>query len=212
MPPLAIDVFADIACPWCYIGERRLSAALGARPDLDAAVRWRPFQLQPDLPPGGLPWRPFAEEKFGGWERARAGFRHVERAAEPDGITFDFERIASAANTADAHRLVLFARGVGREWETARALFEGYFAGGRDLNEMDDLLALAASAGLDPDAAAAHLASDAGRDAVAESQRFARRHGIAGVPLTVFGGRLALSGAQPVEVFANALDQATAAA
>ncbi len=205
---MTIDVFADIACPWCYIGEHRLFAALAARPELDAAVRWRPFQLQPQLPPTGLPWRPFAEQKFGGWARAVAGFRHVERAAEADGIDFDFEGIASAANTTDAHRLILFGRAHDREWETARALFRGYFTEGRDLNDADDLLSVAALAGLDRRAAAAWLASDGGRDEVVQSQSFAQRHGITGVPFTVLDGRLALSGAQSAATFARALDQA----
>ncbi len=205
---MTIDVFADIACPWCYIGERRLFAALAERPHLEATVRWRPFQLQPQLPPEGLPWRPFAEQKFGGWDRAVAGFRHVERAAEADGIAFDFEGIASAANTEDAHRLVLFGHAHGREWDTAAALFRGYFTDGRDLGNPDDLLAIAVSAGLDCDAAAAWLAGDSGRSEVAESQAFAQQHGITSVPFTVLDGRLALSGAQPVETFVHALDQA----
>ncbi|MEM1043851.1 MAG: DsbA family oxidoreductase [Bacteroidota bacterium] len=205
---MTIDVFADIACPWCYLGERRLFATLAERPDLDATVRWRPFQLQLQLPPSGLPWRPFAEQKFGSWAQAQAGFRHLERAAEDDGVTFDFEGIATAANTADAHRLILFARQHNREWAMALSLFEGYFAEGRDLNDADTLRALAERADLDGEEAAAYLASKAGRDAVAESQRAAQQAGITGVPFTVFDGRLALSGAQPAEVFARALNEA----
>ena len=205
---MTIDVFADIACPWCYIGEKRLFAALDQR-EIAATVRWRPFQLQPQLPETGVPWREFAEQKFGGWERAQAGFRHVERAAESDGITFDFEHIASAANTTDAHRLILFARQHDREWAMAEALFRGYFAEGRDLNDVDDLLTITDAAELDPDAAAAFLASDAGRAEVRESQDLAGQLGITGVPFTVLDGRLGLSGAQPVETFARALDEAT---
>lgn len=205
---MTIDVFADIGCPWCYIGEKRLFAALAQR-ELDATVRWRPFQLQPQLPETGVPWREFAEQKFGGWERAQAGFRHVERAAADDGIAFDFDHIASAANTTDAHRLILFAREHGREWAMAEALFRGYFAEGRDLNDEDDLFAITESTGLDPDDAADYLASDAGRDEVTESQDLARQLGISGVPFTVLDGRLGLSGAQPVETFVRALDEAT---
>jgi predicted DsbA family dithiol-disulfide isomerase len=208
---MTIDVFADIACPWCYIGERRLFAALAER-EIDATVRWRPFQLQPHLPETGVPWRSFAEEKFGGWERARTGFRRVEEAAAGDGITFDFEGIASAANTADAHRLILLARAHGREWAMAEALFQGYFAEGRNLNVKADLLAITASAGLDPEAAAAYLAGEAGRAEVVQSQADARQLGITGVPFTILDGRLGLSGAQPVEAFARALDEAVRSA
>ena len=205
---MTIDVFADIACPWCYIGERRLFAALAQR-KLDVQPRWRPFQLQPHLPPTGLPWRAFVEQKFGGWERAQAGFRHVAAAAEADGIVFDFEHVASAANTTDAHRLILFAREHDREWEAAEALFHAYFTEGRNLNVLDDLLAAAVAAGLDAQQTKAYLASDAGRREVLESQETARELGITGVPCTVFDNRFALSGAQPVEVFVQALDEMT---
>ena len=135
---MTIDVFADIACPWCYIAEKRLFTAL-SQSNYDATVRWRPFQLQPGLPPEGRPWRSFAEAKFGGWEQALEAFRHVERAAQDDGIAFDFERIATAANTTDAHRLILFARTHDREWAMASALFRGYFTDGLDLSRETDL-------------------------------------------------------------------------
>jgi predicted DsbA family dithiol-disulfide isomerase len=204
---MTIDVFADIACPWCYIGEKRLFSALGQR-NYDATVRWRPFQLQPDLPSTGRPWRSFAEAKFGGWDRALGMFQRVEQAAEQDRIEFDFEGIASAANTTDAHRLILFAREYDREWDMASALFRGYFAEGLDLNDEDNLFAITAYTGLDTDAAADWLASDAGRTEVAESQQVAQRAGITGVPFTIIAGQLALSGAQPVETFLHALDRA----
>ncbi len=209
---MTLDVYADIACPWCYIGERRLFAALAERPDLDAQPRWRPFQLQPQLPPTGLPWRAFAERKFGGWENARRGFRHVEAAAADDGIAFDLEGIATAANTAEAHRLILLGRERGREWETAAALFRAYFAEGRDLNDPDHLLGAAESAGLDREEAATWLASDAGREEVAAGQREAARLGVTGVPFYVLDGRLGVSGAQPAEVLVQALDRVAEAA
>ncbi len=205
---MTIDVFADIACPWCYIGEHRLFAALAQRPHLDVQPRWRPFQLQPQLPATGLPWRSFVEQKFGGWEQAQAGFRRVATAAKDDGIAFDFDHIVSAANTTDAHRLILFGRQLGREWEMVDALFRAYFAEGRDLNEGGTLLAITDAAGLDREAAAAYLASDAGRDEVSQSQAFAQQLGINGVPFTVLDGRLGLSGAQSIETFVRALDEA----
>lgn len=203
---MTIDLFADIACPWCYIGERRLRAALSDHPE--ATVRWRPFQLQPSLPETGVPWRAFAEQKFGGWERALAMFEVVAEAGAADGIAFDFERIATAANTVDAHRLVLFGEQEGRLFETAEALFRAYFAEGKNLNDRADLLGAAEAAGLDRAAAEAWLDSDAGREAVAAGQADAQRLGISGVPFTVFENRYGLSGAQPVEAFAHALASA----
>jgi len=205
---MLIEVYSDVVCPWCYVGEKRLEGALKRRPDLDAEILWRPFQLRPEMPEGGLPWREFAVEKFGSEGNMKAAFDHVARAGAPDGVRFDFDRIATAPNTTDAHRLILFARGSGREWQAADALFRAYFREGRDLNAMEDLMQTASEAGLDPEEAREYLAGDGGRAEVWESQQRAARLGIGGVPFYVFDGRYALSGAQPVEVFLQGLDAA----
>ena len=205
---MTIDVFADIACPWCYIGEARLEAALRQRPGLGIERRWRPFQLQPDLPRKGAPRDAFFEQKFGGRDRMDAAFAHVAEAGEEAGLRFDFDRLAGAPNTTDAHRLVLLAATYEREWEAVDALFEGYFAEGRDLNDAEDLVAIAEHAGV-PGADARALLSDERFVAeVDRSQEIARRSGIGGVPLYLFGDQFALSGAQPVETFVRALDRA----
>lgn len=203
-----IDVYSDVVCPWCYVGEKRLDRALRERSDLDASVRWRPFQLRPEMPAGGLPWREFAVEKFGGEAPMRTAFDRVAAAGGPDGARFDFDRVASAPNTVDAHRLILHAQRCGREWLVADALFEAYFAGGADLNDREQLADIAGGVGLDPDAARDYLAGEDGAAEVWASQEEAESLGITGVPFYVFGGRYALSGAQPLEVFGRALDAA----
>jgi predicted DsbA family dithiol-disulfide isomerase len=207
-----IDVFSDVVCPWCYIGERRLAAGLAQRPGLRATRSWRPFQLQPEMPAEGIPWAEMVRGKFGGPERAAAMFRQVSAAGAPDGIRFEWERVATAPNTVDAHRLVLWAAERGREWEMAGALFGAYFTEGRDLGSADDLAAAAARAGLDPEEARAFLAGDGGRDEVRRSQEEARSLGISGVPFFVIDGRWAISGAQPVETFLRAFDEVAAGA
>jgi len=207
---MLIEVYSDVVCPWCYVGEKRLEMALSERPDLGVEVLWRPFQLRPEMPEGGLPWREFALDKFGGEENMRAAFAHVSAAGEPDGTRFDFDRISTAPNTVDAHRLILFARQSGREWQTADALFRAYFLEGRDLNKREDLLAVASGAGLELEEVRRLLGGDRGKAEVWESQQTAARLGIGGVPFYVFDGRYALSGAQPVEVFLRALDAAAA--
>ncbi len=100
---MLIEVFADLACPWCYIGARRLARALALRPDLEVQRRWRPFQLQPQMPAGGLPWDRFVREKFGGVERAAGAFARVTEVGAADGLTFAFDRVASAPNTVALH-------------------------------------------------------------------------------------------------------------
>lgn len=208
---MQIEVYADIACPWCYIGERRLRNALAQRPDVAAEFHWRPFQLQPGLPPQGVPWREFAERKFGGWHRVEEVFARLNEAAAGEGITFSPEAIVSAANTRDAHRLILLAAEQGLAWEMADALFAAYFAEGRDLNDEEHLVAVATGVGVDAAAARALLASDRYGDEVEASQQLAGEYGIQGVPFTIFEGRYALPGAYPLDVVLEAIDAAPAA-
>jgi len=208
-PPLIIDVHADIACPWCYIGHQRLEQALGTRPALDVVLRWRPFQLQPGLSADGRPWREFAREKFGSWERAQQMFARVREAGSGDGLAFDFDAMEVAPNTANAHRMVLWAEAQGRGIEMSERLYAASFADGENLCDLDVLAGCAADASLDPDAARQMLERDDYTQAVHRGQELARQRGISGVPCHVFDERIALSGAQPVDTFRQALDEAT---
>jgi predicted DsbA family dithiol-disulfide isomerase len=204
---LTIDVWADVACPWCWIGERRLERALAERPQWRVTRRWHPFQLQPGIAPTGVPWEEFARAKFGGAERAAAMFAHVAAAGAEDGLEFRFDRMASAPNTTDAHRLVLLARRGGREWEMADALFAAYFRDGADLNDRERLVALASGAGVDADTARELLAGDELRDHVAAGQDEARLVGVQGVPFFVLDEKWAVSGAQPVDTWTGLLNR-----
>jgi predicted DsbA family dithiol-disulfide isomerase/tRNA-binding EMAP/Myf-like protein len=200
---LQIDVFADIACPWCYIGERRLAAVLAERPDLTLTWRWRPFQLQPGIPRDGLPWADFVASKFG--EDAAAVLEHMHGVGVEAGLDFHFDRITRAPNTVDAHRLILQAQHSGQAQQTADALFRAYFTDGRDVSDPQVLTRVADEVGLDAGEVQACLASDAGRDAVDESQDAAARLGISGVPFYIFNGRVGISGAQDHDTFARAV-------
>jgi predicted DsbA family dithiol-disulfide isomerase len=204
---MIIDLFADIACPWCWIGERRLKRALEAR-GIEATVRWRPYMLQRNLPPEGIPWNELVEKKFGGWDRARPMFAHVAGAGAPEGLRYDFEAIGRAPDTRDAHRTVLFAQEQGKVWEVADALFSAYFAEGRDVNDREVLAEVAAETGLDADAVREMLASGRFSGEVDAAQEVADASGVQGVPLAVFEGKYGVSGAQPVDVFNLAIDRA----
>jgi len=203
---LAIDVYADIVCPWCYIGRAHLKQALARRPDLDATLRWRPFQLQPDMPAEGKAFRPMLAQKFGSWDRAQQVFERVRQMGADQGLTFDFEAIDIAPNTVDAHRLVLWAEDQEQGDEMAEALFRIYFAEGRDVSDRDVLAACAADVGLDPDGARAVLDGDDYAADVRTSQDEARRRGVTGVPCYVFDGRRAVTGAQPANVLVDVFD------
>ncbi len=204
--PIEIDVYADMVCPWCYVGEAHLEEALAARPELDVTLRWHPFQLRPEMPAQGEPWRAFAEEKFGGWAGARSAFKHVAEVGSRAGLTFNFEKVASAPNTLDAHRLILMAAERDKGMEAAKALFGAYFSEGRDLNSLDDLLAVAKRVGLEEEAVRAFLRSDAGTAEVWASQERAHRLGVSSVPFYVLNNQYGVSGARPPEVFLQALD------
>lgn len=205
-PLLTVDLWADIACPWCWIGERRLQRALEQRPGVRVTLRWRPFLLQPDLPPEGMPWDRFAAAKFGGEDRIRAITAQVAAVGASEGIPFAFHRMTRAPHTLDAHRMVLEAQSRGRGAAMAEALFGAHFQGGRDLNDPEVLRDLAVGAGLPADAVEALLESEERADEVWESADVARRLGIQGVPFFVFGGRYGVSGAQAPDVLLGALD------
>ena len=203
---MTIDVFADIVCPWCYVGERRLDRALTALNLPKLEWRWKPFQLQPQMPSEGLPWRAFAERKFGGWDRAEAAFNHVLGAAQDDAeLAFDFDKIASAPNTVDAHRLVLWAETKGLGRAMASRLFRAYFAEGANLNDMKHLVALAEEVGLSEEAARTLLSADTYAAEVEHSQAEASELGVQGVPFYLINERYGISGAQSVEVMQRTL-------
>lgn len=219
--PLTVDVWSDVACPFCWIGDHRLDAALARLaaewPEVAVERRWRPFQLQPTLPRPGVPWDAFARAKFGGPAGMAAAFGHVTRLGAEDGLEYRFDRVAAAPNTADAHRLVLDVEalhpgdgGVAAA-RMSQALFAAYFRDGRHVGERAVLADVAAEQGLEPAPVLAMLESDAYLAEVAASQQEAARLGVTGVPYIVFGGRHAVSGAQPAAVFARAVATALGA-
>ena len=213
MSPLSIDIISDVVCPWCFIGKRRLEAALARRASSDAPVqvRWLAFQLNPDIPACGVDRRSYLEQKFGGPERAQQIYARIKAAGDEVGIAFDFERIVRQPNTVNAHRLIAWAQDVDMNKSDAlvERLFRAYFIEGTDIGDIDALARLAGDAGFDANAARAWLASDAGRAAIQAEEHRARALGVTGVPFFVFNQRLAVSGAQPPEVLLGAMDEAS---
>jgi predicted DsbA family dithiol-disulfide isomerase len=215
---VVVDVVSDVVCPWCYIGKRRLEAAIAqmreAEPDLPFEVRWHPFQLNPDLPAQGVDRKAYLEAKFGGPERAKQVYERVTAAGKSVGIPFDFDAIERQPNTLDAHRLVAWAqsRNEGDTDALVEGLFRANFLEGRYVGSVDELVALAGEAGFDAADARAFLESDALKDVVTDSDRRAREMGIGGVPFFIFDGKTALSGAQEPSAIVAAIQQARAAA
>ncbi len=203
--PLTIDFYADIACPWCYIGERRLQAALAAYPELVVERRWHPFQLNPQIPPEGEPWPDFVASKFGNPQQAQAIFAQVNAAGAPDGIQFAWDQIPTAPNTVILHRLIAAAPDETLRWQLIDALFVAHFSQGRDLSDPHVLRELAAGIGMATEQINAVLDGDAQAVEVDQALQATAARGITGVPVFVFANRFAVQGAQPLDVLQQAL-------
>ncbi|BAJ76368.1 predicted dithiol-disulfide isomerase [Microbacterium testaceum StLB037] len=203
---IKIDVWSDIACPWCYIGKRNLENGLAATAADDDApvveIEYHSFELSPDTP-----------EDFDGGEvdylsqhkgispaQAREMLDRVTGVAADAGLAYRFD-ILKHTNTVKAHELLHFAKENGKQLELAEVLMSAYFLEGKHVGRDDDLVALAAEVGLDADAAREALASQRYRGAVRADQEQAQQFGITGVPFFVIDGKYGVSGAQPVEAF-----------
>lgn len=208
--PLSIDVFADPVCPWCWVGKRRLEAALAARPDIEATIRWRPYQLDPSIPPEGLDRADYLESKFGDLDRIRATHEQLTAIGRDEGIAFLFADIERAPNTLDAHRAIRWAAEEGPVAQGAliEQLFEAYFTEADDISDPDVIARAAEEAGLDSETLRDRLDSDDDAEDVREEIAEARSIGVEGVPCFIIAGKLVVMGAHPPEVLAEAFDRA----
>ena len=206
---MKIDVISDVVCPWCFIGRRRLGAALsllaGREPMVRPLVSWHPFQLNPDLPQEGIDRRAYLEAKFGGRARAREVYERVRLAGKTVGIDFAFDRIERQPNTLAAHRLISWAQAQGDAEDVVERLFRAYFFEGRFLGDRAVLAAIAGEAGLDSAAAGAMLASEKGAGEIVAMDRRVRELGVDGVPFFIFEGRVPVSGAQEPDALVAAM-------
>ena len=209
---MQIEVWADVVCPWCYIGKRRLQHALTERGLVDQVeIVHRAFQLDPTASTAPEPTVDRLAAKYGvGRDEALAMMANVTEVAACEGLDYHLDATMSG-NTLDAHRLVLWAQ----EQDEAAAqrlldvLYSAYFEQGRSVFGTDDLAGLAEEAGLDPESARRMLATAAYADQVERDQELAHAFGAGGVPFFVIDRAYGVSGAQPVEVFLSALDQAS---
>ncbi len=211
---LRIDVWSDIACPWCYVGKRRLEAALAQSSDGgDVRVVWRAFELDPSAPRQHDASGSYAErlaKKYGTTvPEAQRRLEQMTRTAREDGLDFHFERVRSG-NTFDAHRVLHLALERGKQDAVKERFLLGYMSEGAPIGDPETLVKLAAEAGLDAEEVRSSLATDAFAEVVRAVEREAHEFGISGVPFFVVGGRYAVSGAQPAEVLVGAIARARA--
>ena len=207
-PRLEIDIAFDLICPWCYLGVRRLRRALRARPDILPQLLWRPFLLNPDIPPNGVSRAEFVARKFGGEDRARRLQNALAELGRAEGIGFRFDLMGRVPSSINAHRLVRYAVREGLGEMMVEALFYAYFADGTDIGDVIRLATVAGRVGLDPHAALAFLRSGEEAEAVHTENLRAHRLGINGVPCFIIAGQQAIAGAQEPEVLERLLDVA----
>lgn len=204
---LPIAIVSDVVCPWCFIGKARLDAALAEHGLTDrVAITWLPYELNPDMPAEGMDRNAYLDAKFGVGKRREIELRLSEAALE-SGVTFDWAKVKKSPNTRLAHMLIAAAATVMRGTEMKEALFRAYWQDGRDIGDLDTLVAIAGELGFEESAVREELSNDELRETVIGLEEHARKVGVTGVPFFIIDGKLAVSGAQTGDVWRQVFAQ-----
>ncbi len=206
--PLILEVVSDTICPWCYVGKRRLERALALPGVPPVQVAWKPFELNPGMPPGGMDRREYRSRKFGSWEHSLALDAQVTRAGAEVGIAFRFEKIERTPNTLASHKLLRLAGQYGRQDTVAETLFDAYFTQGLDIGDPAILVRLGQQAGLPAAAIEAVLADDDVTRSIRDEEAHNHTRNLSGVPAFLLSDRLLASGAQHEDFLADTLRRA----
>ncbi len=208
--PVRVDVVSDVICPWCFLGKRRLDAALEALPEGSVAVQYRPFLLDPSIPPEGMDRAEYIAQKFSDPEAARRGSMALKEYGLAEGIRFEFDKITRTPNTVDAHRLILWALSPGVQPFVVDRLFQLYFLEGADISERSVILQIAQEAGMDVGLVTDLFDKGTDKDRVMRDVGLAYRLGVTGVPTFILNGRYGLVGAQDTDVLIDAVTRLAA--
>jgi len=206
---IRLDIFSDPVCPWCFIGKANLDRALQDHPVNPFAIQWHPFQLNPDLPPEGMPKRAYLEAKFGGPAKVDAIHGRLREASRAAGVTMDPDIPQRMPNTLNAHRLIHWAEIEGRQPDVVDRLMRAYWAEGRDIGALETLAGIAGEAGMDRAATLRLLHSDADAEDIAARDADARAKGVTAVPTFLVAQQYVVSGAQPPELWAKVIADLT---
>ncbi|XOY55926.1 MAG: DsbA family oxidoreductase [Rhodobacterales bacterium] len=200
-----LDIISDPICPWCYIGKANLDAALAQFPDHPFTIEWHPFQLNPEMPAGGMDRKTYLETKFGGKAAAAKAYAPVVAHAEKAGLTINFEAMQVTPNTIDAHRLIHWAGIEARQLLVVDLLFKAYFVEGRDIGSHEVLADIADMAEMDAALITRLLASDADVADIRARDAHSRDMGISAVPTFVVANQHAVPGAQPTDLWVKVI-------
>ena len=203
---IRLDIFSDPICPWCFIGKHNLFAALSGVDNNLFSIDWHPFQLNPDMPEGGMDRRAYLETKFGGKEGAVQAYLPVVEHAKSAGLAINFEASIKTPNTLKALCLIHWAKLEGCQAEIVQALFEAYFYHGKDIGDTDILVNIAAEAGMDTDMVKRLFASGQDKLEIQERDASARNMGVRAVPTFIVAGQHVVSGSQSVEMWQSVIE------
>lgn len=204
---MPIAIVSDVVCPWCFIGKARLETALANHGLTDrVAITWLPYELNPDMPAEGADRASYLDAKFGPGKRKEIEIRLSEAALE-SGVTFNWSKVTRTPNTRMAHMLIAAASTVQRGSEMKAALFKAYFQDGRDIGDLETLVAIATELGFEENAARDELTNDELRETIIGLEAHAQKVGVTGVPFFIIDGKLAVSGAQTPDVWTKVFAQ-----
>jgi predicted DsbA family dithiol-disulfide isomerase len=208
-----INIISDVVCPWCYLGQARLTLALERVKDvLTAEIAWKPYQLEPNAPAEGLDTFDYLAAKIGGVDAVKRSHQMLTQLGDEIGLPFALDKAKIFPNTLDAHRLIHWAAASGDAVQNAvsKALFTANFVEGKNVGDHAVLLDIAETSGMDRGATAEKLASDIDVDTVKDEIAAAQRMGVSGVPCFIIDDQYVVTGAQSVDVFENAFRQLAA--
>ncbi|NJO36625.1 MAG: DsbA family oxidoreductase [Rhizobiales bacterium] len=207
---VTVEMIADLACPWCYLGLVRLNKARAMRPALHVELRWWPYLLNPQLPRDGMDRRTYLRAKFGGDGNAKEVYARIEQAGREEGLPFALDRIQRTPNTVFAQRLVLLAQEEAKGEALITTLFKAMFERGQDIGNVDVLMDIAEGEGVSRDDVATLFSGDRFAADIIRGYQRAHMMGVQGVPVYVVEREHVIAGAQAPEVLAGLLDVAAA--
>ncbi|HPE48571.1 MAG TPA: DsbA family oxidoreductase [Hyphomonas sp.] len=203
---VVIEMVSDLVCPWCWLGKHRIEAAIAMVPEVNVQLLFRPYELDPTIPAGGVDYKDYMRKAFSSpeaKERSGAMRQALVDYGEAEGIPYRFDEITRRPNSFDAHRIVHWAQGQHKGGAAKEALFRAFFHDGRDIGDHGVLVDIARQIDLDPTIVADLLATDADVVTIRAEEKFFRELGVGGVPTFIANRQFAAQGAETAEKLAR---------
>ncbi len=202
---ITLDIVSDVACPWCFVGKKRLEEAMSQLPDANIEIRWHPFQLDPTIPMEGISRENYFNKKFGSEDRVQEIFNHMNSVGEAVGINFRFDKMEKAVNTLPFHNLLHVAQQDGNQYDLKEHLFKAYFEQGVDFSKRESFVSVMKDFGWPEEKTEEVLDDQQISYWVSQEIKHYQSLGITGVPFFIFNNKYGFSGAQPPQVFVDTI-------